>query len=264
MVCRVGKRRLVTLSQGRGYSAEATALFARFTTPPTTERKALIDALIVALKAAGVWSKLDALYVYAAADSQAARRNWIADVANAVAVSGPTFTVDRGFTGDGAASYLTAIDYAALTKAALNAAMVGVWVGTSVTANNQNDASFANNAAGRMNLNTHAATGAAPFGAIQSVSGNSFVAASSVGLSVLQRTGSSTVQFSKDGGAFANSTQASTGDPSGVLQSGRGSGGSAYSTRRQQAVFVGAPLSDAEAADVFTAFNDYMTAIGAA
>jgi hypothetical protein len=39
----------------------------------------LIDALVGALKASAVWAKLDVLWVLAAADSQAARRNWIAD-----------------------------------------------------------------------------------------------------------------------------------------------------------------------------------------
>jgi len=66
----------------------------------------LIDNLIVSLKSAGVWSKLDGLKVRAAADSQAARLNWIADQYNCTPISSPAFTTDRGFTPDGAASYL--------------------------------------------------------------------------------------------------------------------------------------------------------------
>lgn len=91
---------------GGGYEAEATALFARFTTPPDDVRKGLINTCIKSLKDAGVWSKLDALYVTAAADAQAARRNWIADQFNLLAVNSPTFTVDRGYAGDGSSSYL--------------------------------------------------------------------------------------------------------------------------------------------------------------
>ena len=87
-------------------NAEAAALVARFTTPPTNARKVLIDNFIGALKTAGVWSKLDALHVTAAADSQAARQNWVQDAYNLTAFSSPVFTADRGYTPDGSASYL--------------------------------------------------------------------------------------------------------------------------------------------------------------
>lgn len=87
-------------------NAEASALVARFTTPPTRARKALIDTLVGSLKTAGVWSKMDALYVMAAADAQAAQRNWIADAFNLTPNSAPTFAADRGYTPNGTTSYL--------------------------------------------------------------------------------------------------------------------------------------------------------------
>ena len=99
------------------YDAAATALFARFTTPPTGARKRAINTFITALKTAGVWTKLDALYVVAAADSQAATRNWVADQYNLTVNGTPTFTVDRGYTGNGTNGYLgTGAVPSALTK----------------------------------------------------------------------------------------------------------------------------------------------------
>lgn len=92
---------------GPRYLAQAKALFARMTTPPTRARMNLINQMIGALLDAGVWQKLDALYVMAAADSQAARLNWIADQYNLTAVNSPTFTVDSGYTGNGTSSYLS-------------------------------------------------------------------------------------------------------------------------------------------------------------
>jgi hypothetical protein len=87
-------------SSAVSYSAEAQAIFAAFTTPPSDPRKALIDAAVVALKAAGVWTKLDALYAFAAADSQAALINWKAPgTFNGTLVNAPTFTADSGFLG---------------------------------------------------------------------------------------------------------------------------------------------------------------------
>ncbi len=82
------------------YQAETNAIAAAFTTPPTTARKNLIDAAVVSLKAAGVWTKLDALYAFAAADSQAAKVNWVnPGTYNCTEVTAPAFTADRGFTG---------------------------------------------------------------------------------------------------------------------------------------------------------------------
>jgi hypothetical protein len=85
---------------GSSYAAETEAIAAAFTTPPTAARKNLIDAAVVALKSAGVWTKLDCLYVLAAADSQAAKINWIAPgTYNLTEVNAPPFTADTGFTG---------------------------------------------------------------------------------------------------------------------------------------------------------------------
>lgn len=90
---------VVAAEEDGGYSTEAEALFARMSSPPDASRKSLIDALIVALVSSGVWDKLDALYVLAAADSQAAALNWKADQFNLIANNDPVFEVDRGFTG---------------------------------------------------------------------------------------------------------------------------------------------------------------------
>lgn len=88
------------------YETEASALFARMTTPPTAARKTAVNDMIVALKAAGVWSNLEVLQVYSAADSQAALLNWVSTSYNATAVSSPTFTADRGFATNGSSSYI--------------------------------------------------------------------------------------------------------------------------------------------------------------
>lgn len=87
-------------------NAEASALVSRFTTQPTKARKILIDTLIGSLKTAGVWSKLDAFYMLAAADAQSSLLNWVSTSYNLTAVNSPAFVVDRGYTGDGSTSYL--------------------------------------------------------------------------------------------------------------------------------------------------------------
>ena len=68
-------------------------------------RKGQVDTLIVALKADGIWSKLDRLWLFAATDTQTALLD-LKSLQTATAVSSPTFTQDRGFTGNGSSSYI--------------------------------------------------------------------------------------------------------------------------------------------------------------
>jgi len=90
------------------FSPEADALFTRMTSQPNDARKTLINNTIMALKAAGVWDKMDCLYFMAAHDSQAAGLNWKTRIPryDLVPQNAPTFSVDRGFTGDGVSMYL--------------------------------------------------------------------------------------------------------------------------------------------------------------
>jgi hypothetical protein len=100
-------RRFVRLGAASGgapaLDADAVTLIAAMTVPPDATRQGFINTLIIDLKAAGVWTKLDILYVMAAHSEQAARLNWKAPGTFTQVNGGtaPTFTTDRGFTGDG-------------------------------------------------------------------------------------------------------------------------------------------------------------------
>jgi hypothetical protein len=77
------------------------------TTQPSLPRKIAINTLITSLKAAGIWSLLDVMYVMAANDSQAASLNWKNPATFALTLRGtPMFTKDRGYQGDSLASAL--------------------------------------------------------------------------------------------------------------------------------------------------------------
>ena len=86
---------------------EAAAVVAAMTTEPDADRQTAINRMVADLVYAGVWEKLSVLYVFAAHDNQAALLNWI-DPAGTVAleVNSPTFTTDRGYTGDGVSAYI--------------------------------------------------------------------------------------------------------------------------------------------------------------
>lgn len=100
--------RLMGRGSGAGFSPFSLAIFEAFTTPPTDERKAIIDTCVNAMVAAGVWEKLDVLYLFAAADSQAALINWVAPgTYDGTLVNAPTFAADEGFTGNGSNTLIT-------------------------------------------------------------------------------------------------------------------------------------------------------------
>lgn len=119
-----------------GFSVQAEALFSRFSTPPTGARKALINTYITSLVSAGIWAKLDALYLFAAADTQGAGLNWVQNLYNCTLVSSPTFTADRGYTGNGTSAYIDSgfnPASASSPKYVQNDASVALWSRTSGT-----------------------------------------------------------------------------------------------------------------------------------
>lgn len=89
-----------------GYDPDAQAYFAAMTVQPSAARKDLINALIVGLKADGIWPRIQWLSLLASHSEQAGRLNIKTPAQIASAVNSPVFTVDRGFAGDGATTYL--------------------------------------------------------------------------------------------------------------------------------------------------------------
>lgn len=246
---------------GALYDPDASSLFNRFTTPPSVQRKQLISDTIKAVKTAGVWTKLDALYLMAAADEQAARQNWITDQFNLTASNSPTFTADRGFAGDGSSSFLdsgfnpaTAVS----PKFTLNSAVLGIF-----SRSNINNATYydVGNAGARFNVRS--ATGSTMRGNINDALVTNFGAnGTSVGLFAINRSGSNARQGYWNGAAHGGDTQVSTAVTSANMQFLRGS--TNYSTRQLAVGFIGASLTAGEHAAFHTALLTYLQTIGAA
>lgn len=98
-------RRLMMGSLFGSCTAASQSLFVRMTTPPTPLRQVAINNLISTLIIGGVWGDLDALYVFAAADSQAALLNW-KSASYTATNNGASFTADEGYTGNASSAYL--------------------------------------------------------------------------------------------------------------------------------------------------------------
>lgn len=75
-------------------------------TLPSDAQKLKQNQLLIDLKAAGIWTKLDTFALFATnGSSQFALIDW-KRLINYEAVSNPTFTTNEGFTGNGTASYI--------------------------------------------------------------------------------------------------------------------------------------------------------------
>lgn len=260
---------VVTRQGASGYTfvnAEASALAARFTTPPTDARKALIDNLVGSLKTAGVFAKLDALYVMAAADSQAARQNWIADQYNLTAVSSPTFTADRGYAGDGAASNLgTGFNPATAVspKYAQNSASVGVWSRTNLALASAFDLGSTVSTSNPVRLNSRSTSADTLRGCVNNGAVANFGASgSSVGLIALSRTASNLITGYRNGASLGTDSATAFSPDSSPIQLLSSAGG--FSTRQLSAAHIGAGLDATENLALYNALNTYLQAVGAA
>jgi len=247
-------------------NAEASALVARMTTAPTRLRKQRIDTLVGSLKTAGVWAKLDALYVMAAHDAQAARLNWIADVFNLTAVSAPTFTADRGYAGDGSTSYLdTGFNPATASTPnyVQDSAHYGWWVqdGSAAAVNDFGNTNSRGNSAASSTSITARINGASGLNATVTDADRP------LGWTCVARPDSANMEIiceleAADTTAIASQTPTSANFFIGCFNSAGSP--SSFSTRRYAAVHFGEYLDDTERDATRNALSTYLQAVGAA
>ena len=256
---------------GPSYSAEATAYFAAMSVAPDATRKGLLDALIVGLKSDGVWAKLDWLSITAAHDAQAGRVNAVTPAQVATAVNSPTFTTDRGYTGDGTTSYLNSgwnPTTATTPKMVQNSASMGVWLGTDSSSNTQDDIGTTARASIDGRRSAAATFGANLQSATNDISGT-MSPASSVGFSSWSRYGAASAELFKNGvslGTKASTTNAPANGNFFLLAANNVAAlgtPTRFSPRRSQAAFWGEQLSAAEHLALYNRLATYMTAIGA-
>jgi len=251
--------------RGTGFDFDAQALFNRMTTPPTVARKILINDFIVTLKNDGNWEELDVLVVLAAADSQAALLDF-KNLSDGALVNAPTFVADRGFTGDGATSYINSqfnptTDAVKFTQ---NDASAGCYLRT----DNQTVAY----SMGLVKITTAEGTGIIPrTGADQSINrlnsdtNHTIASANSLGLFSMNRTGAALFQDLKNGadaGTEVDTSQAfENGNFFHLARNVVGTGASNFDDRQQALYFYGS--GSLNHATFFTALETYLDAIGA-
>ena len=247
---------------------QTRALVARMSLAPAASRVRMIDTLVRALLAAGIWAKLDALWMLAAHDEQAARLNWVSAAYTMTAVNSPTFTVDRGFNGNGTTSYMnttfnpvTAVG----PKFVRDSAFLGIWSLTD-SAINSNDIGAFNGSIGasiHARLTSNVFNGFANGGALTadpSPTSRGFFAWSRPNSSTADKYINDTrVRTQASASAAFNNLPFYVG---GINQNGALSG---PNTRQYACVVIGGALGVEEAAVLYSAIRAYLShpAVGA-
>lgn len=233
---------------------ETTALIARMSPKPSSYRAQLMDNLIRALKDAGVWTRLDFLYVTAAADVAASRVNWVSSSYTATAVGTVLFTANIGVQGASQVpiAYLNS-NYApdGTKNFKLNDAHMAVWASSLST----NTTEIGDGTGARTLIpNTTASQAFVDLSASPAVT---FATNNVAGLSLITRADGTNERFSKNGGLFSTAAAATvdTGLNPGALFR-VASGG-----RLVSAASIGAGLTDAQITAYYNALNTYLTAI---
>jgi hypothetical protein len=247
-----------------GLDADVAAFLARLTTPPTTDRASLYTTLILSLKSAGVWSKLDALWVMAAADSQAARLNLVSSSYTLTPVSNPVFTVDRGYQGDASASYLdTNMDTGAGggVKIQRNSAFIGCYVNTATTGADVREMGSRNFAVNLLNLTSGMSFRNAATNSDSTIA----TFANSIGFAATNRNNSANHDIYKNGVYVETLTRSSV-----ILSSSNclicafNNNGvpSQFSAKRVASAAIGQDLTAGETLALYNAILSYLTAVG--
>jgi hypothetical protein len=210
---------------------------------------------------AGVWPGLLGLHVYAAHDSQASLRNWIADQYNGTVNGTVTFTADRGHAGNGTTGYIDT-GFAGNTAHAnwgQDNATIGAYVnvaggtaafpmGQAATLNTFiNPRNGAGNTQGR-NHSTGTVTIADPVG-------------TRLGLTCAYRNASGTGGLTRNGSDLGTASSFSTTMNASNLSVGMGN--ATFATDRIALAFWGKAFTGAEIAAIYAAALAYLTAIGA-
>lgn len=253
------------------YTDEANALFERMSVQPSDTRKGIINTMIRTLKDGGQWAKLPALWATAAHTSQAARLNWKQNLFNLTPVGSPTFTVDKGYTGDGVSTYLKT-DFNGATAGSQyqqNSASMGVFrliAGTGFS--NRADMGESNGVSpfGSSFVRGRGSTG---LGSVQlnAAAPTATLSDMGVGHESVSRLDANNVKHYRDGLPVATVPAVSSPINSRevyLMALNLGSDVSAQWTNAQEAAFyIGGGLTDAEMLGLHNALNTYLVAIGA-
>jgi hypothetical protein len=235
-----------------------------FTTAPTSARKTLINSLVNQLIVCGAWDRLDFLYVLAAVDGQSANVNWKNPGSLTLVANGsPTFTADRGYTGNGTSAYLATGYNPNTSSLGMGANDMHVGAYTLTTSTNLLSEVASDNSRCNVRIRSGAANSRASLGT--NVATNSTVGATPPSYVVGNRIPGD-IQPLYVNGALDTAGTSSTyvGMSTSITLLGNPvAGGGQFSDRQTALAHVGRSLTAPQVASMHNAFRTYLLALGA-
>jgi hypothetical protein len=252
--------------------SDAQAYVDAMAVAPDDTHKQAIDTLFIALKAAGVWPKLDLLYLFAAHDAQAARinaRNPGTFDATEVAGGGTlTHIPGSGYQTDGVASYLRTHFNATLAAGqyAEASAHLGVVSLTDAGLGGQAIGAQVSSTAARSTLNPRTATDTITYSLNHAAAGaQSHANAVGSGIFFARRTGANAQSAFRDGVKLGDSVLSSAGGLVNhefyVGASNQNGAAASFHARLLSAASIGGGLTDQEIADADAALYQWLEAV---
>ena len=248
------------------YCTPAINFFNRLTTQPTAARKTLYDTLFRALIAAGVLTKLDVLYLFAAADSATALTNLVQSSYGGGIHGSVTLTADQGAQSDGSTGYIDTgfIASSAGGQYALNSASAGAWSLTAGATGGVGHYTFgASDGTNLTQLNIRTNTNVISSNVNDATAGT--VANSTTdGFFTLSRTSSSGWDISRNASSLATITQSSVALPTvsiAVLARNISGTAAGFDNKQLAVFFLGAGLSSTDLTNLYNALHAYLQAV---
>jgi D-alanyl-D-alanine carboxypeptidase len=252
-------------------SAEAEAYFARVTIPLANQ--AAYNTLINTLVDGGIWAKLDALYIFAGPNQDAALENLVQDDYHCTAEDGGIqFAQYRGVLGNGTASYIDTnfnpTTETGTSNYALNSACLGGWFNHDVVSliaeiGYRTGAGTGDGNGTRVITRATNDTISYRVNSSNTASGTaSGTVTTGYGLTAINRSGATTTECYKNGGEIPSSDHTATGLLNETIKIGKTAGASSYTLAECNAAFIGASLSAAEHLAMYNALNTFFDQFG--
>jgi len=255
-------------------SAELTQFLTRITAP-SGPRKTAYATLIDGLVADGLWTKLDCLWIIAAAAAATARTNLKQSTYTLTAAGGVSFATDLGYTPVTATTDYLNTGYNPSTAGGnltLNSASMGVYVLTNDTAGDNASCEMGGAEPGaQLMIQTGLFTSTWFAYGINDAGGNGAAGAgTSRGMWAVSRTAASGTDAKvgyRNGSSIITATTVSSSIPNlpmfiGSYNNNGASNGGSPNPHQYAAAFIGGGLTGAEVTTLSTRINAYMTTLG--
>ena len=263
-------RRILAAARITSLDPDAQILIDAMSVSPPMNRAVLISDHIITKKDIGSWQESDIYYMMAAHHEQVSRLNWKSPGNFTLTANGDiTFTVDRGWQGDGSTGYLDTgwIPATHGVNYTLNDASFGVYSRTDTQTFNEIDIGAFQSAGIRSFLQIRNTENQTRYNVHVGSNVRSPLESVMDGrrLSVARRTGEANSQALKNGTILDSSTEASTGMPNVAFWIGAANGSGAPASNQYASAFTAAAMSEPQHADLYAAMqNGYLAAVGAA